>query len=175
MKTRADFFEFAGLHGVQGVGLELGVASGGFLYLAEKHTSPELKLIGVDSWEGERGLIEYRNALLLCDPAKTRLVRMTESQAAALFGPGHFDFIYVDLFAHEAEKLPEVLERWYPKLKPDGILAGDDYCRKDFPKVCDAVDAFAKAHGKYAAVFEYTPETDVYSQHPSWVLFDMPF
>lgn len=87
MATRADFFEFAGLHQRAGFGLELGVAGGGFLQRCLKHTG--MFMYGVDSWDTSgHGVDEYRQALKITaieNPRRTCLLRMQEHEACPLF------------------------------------------------------------------------------------------
>ena len=51
-------------------------------------------------------------------------------------------FIFIDA-AHDYDSVIQDLRAWYPKLKPDGFFAGDDYS-KDWPGVVQAVQEFAQ-------------------------------
>lgn len=54
------------------------------------------------------------------------LHRHTSSEALACFDDGSLDFVYID-GDHRYRAVREDLERAFQKLKPGGILAGDDY------------------------------------------------
>ena len=51
---------------------------------------------------------------------------MTSLEAADLFENNSLDFVYFDT-NHSFSYLTQELKKWYPKLKPGGILAGHDY------------------------------------------------
>ena len=54
------------------------------------------------------------------------VLRMYTSEAAAAIPDGSLDVVYVDA-RHDYCGVKEDLELYYPKLKPNGILAGHDY------------------------------------------------
>lgn len=53
------------------------------------------------------------------------MLRNLSSDAASLFKDNSLDFVYID-GNHMYEYVLEDLKLWYPKIKPGGILAGDD-------------------------------------------------
>ncbi len=53
------------------------------------------------------------------------------------------DIIYVDA-AHEYEPVKADIEKYWPLLKPGGIMFGDDYLLPNWPGVVKAVDEFCK-------------------------------
>jgi predicted O-methyltransferase YrrM len=61
--------------------------------------------------------------------------------AAELFADGTVDFIFIDANHNEAAVLAD-LEAWFPKLKPNGLIAGHDYVRDPYSSVVKAVNAF---------------------------------
>jgi predicted O-methyltransferase YrrM len=69
--------------------------------------------------------------------------RQTSLDAVHAFPDNYFDWIYID-GNHLYEHVKKDLECYYPKVRPNGIIAGDDYC---FPGWWDdgvtrAVDEF---------------------------------
>jgi predicted O-methyltransferase YrrM len=68
---------------------------------------------------------------------KIKHLRMTSVEAAKYFDDGECDFIFIDA-AHDYDNVKADIAAWLPKLKPDGILAGHDYC-DNFPGVRKAV------------------------------------
>jgi predicted O-methyltransferase YrrM len=52
--------------------------------------------------------------------------RLPSAEAALRFPDGHFDFVYIDGDHHE-QKVREDLAAWGPKVRPGGIIGGDDY------------------------------------------------
>jgi hypothetical protein len=54
-----------------------------------------------------------------------------------------FDFVYVDA-SHDYDSVTRDLETWYPKVKNNGIIAGDDYCQ-GWKDVILAVNDFFKS------------------------------
>jgi hypothetical protein len=74
--------------------------------------------------------------------------RQTSLEAAASFADHHFDWVYVD-GDHSYKAAKDDIEAWFPKVKPHGIIAVDDYGWKDEAgtlSVKRAVDEFIKEH-----------------------------
>ncbi len=109
---------------------EVGVHEGQFSEAILCVTRPT-KLHLIDPWKymtekrmDRRGLAAPPRA------AKTRWTfavhRGFSSYVASTFTDGYFDWVYVD-GNHLYEYVKQDLELFYPKLKPGGVLAGDDY------------------------------------------------
>ena len=71
------------------------------------------------------------------------LHRTLSHEVAPLFPDGHFDWIYVDA-SHFYDDVKRDLHAFFPKLKPGGYIAGDDYDRRGIwdHGVTRAVDEF---------------------------------
>jgi len=126
------------------IGVELGVASAEFSKrLLTKNES--LFLYGIDMWAGDRGhdTAQYKHALkeLLPFYRRSSLIRAKFDEMVSLFEDEYFDFVYVDGYAHNGEEGGKTYRDWFPKVKPFGIIAGDDY-HSDWPLVVKAVDEF---------------------------------
>jgi len=128
------------------IGLELGVASGGFSkrLLSENES---LFLYGIDMWAGDRGhdTAQYRHALKELSPfyRRSSLIRAKFDEMVPLFEDEYFDFVYVDGYAHTGEEGGQTYKDWFSKVKPFAIIAGDDY-HSDWPLVVKAVDEFLR-------------------------------
>jgi GR25 family glycosyltransferase involved in LPS biosynthesis/cephalosporin hydroxylase len=59
-------------------------------------------------------------------------------EAAKNYKDGSIDFIFLD-GDHSYEGLCRDLEAWLPKLKPGGVIAGDDINNEDFPDVAKSI------------------------------------
>ena len=55
------------------------------------------------------------------------------------FSDKYFDFIYIDA-SHRYEDVKRDIECYLPKLKKDGIIAGHDYHKSEWPGVVQAVN-----------------------------------
>jgi len=55
--------------------------------------------------------------------------RRPSLECAAVFPDNYFDWIYVDA-NHQYEYVTKDLETYYSKMKPGGLVAGDDYARR---------------------------------------------
>lgn len=156
----------APLQGQANVGIELGVAAG--IFSARMVQSGRFaQFFGVDVYGDLHDTTQYKEALRrvgLLAPYK--LLRMTFDDAAELFDEAFFDFIYVDGYAHTGEEGGETLLKWYRKLKPGGVMAGDDY-HPDWPLVQWAVNDFVRQLGVELMVTERT-EDRAYCAYPSW-------
>jgi len=74
--------------------------------------------------------------------------RSGSAEAAAQFDDGYFDWVYID-GNHLYEFVLRDLESYYPKVKPRGFIAGDDYGVEGWwhDGVTRAVDEFAARGG----------------------------
>lgn len=66
-------------------------------------------------------------------------LRMTSLEAARLFEDESLDFVFLDA-DHRFEHVRDDIIAWLPKLKPGGMIAGDDYGNPQWPGVAQAVD-----------------------------------
>lgn len=82
--------------------------------------------------------------------------RLTSAEAADLFPTGHFEWIYID-GNHRYEFVRDDLASFYPKVKPGGVAAGDDYGLEGWwgDGVTRAVDEFVRETGTYLDVLEH--------------------
>lgn len=75
-----------------------------------------------------------------------KLLESDSAEAAGSFADGSVDFVYVDA-GHDRESVRRDIAAWLPKVKPGGVLAGDDYA-PEFPDVVSVVDEFFPADAK---------------------------
>lgn len=154
-----------------GVGVELGVAKGEFSN-ALLENSELAYLYSIDMWAGDRGhdIAQYREAIQRLDPHRTRnsVLKMRFEEALPLFPDGHFDFIYIDGYAGTGQDDGKTLEDWWPKLKPGGLFAGDDYSPR-YPLVVEVVNRFSLAYNVSICLIEPQVLDNEYSKQPSWL------
>lgn len=72
------------------------------------------------------------------------LYRNTSKQIAEYIFTGGLDWIYIDADHFDVYN---DLTNWYPHIKKGGIIMGDDYGCKGYPKVKKDVDRFCKERG----------------------------
>lgn len=73
---------------------------------------------------------------------RTTVLRCKSSDAARIIGP--CVGVLID-GSHNYEDVVHDIALWKPHVRPGGLLAGDDYCEKDFPGVVRAVkEAFGE-------------------------------
>lgn len=149
------------------VGIELGVAAGSFS--ARMVQSGRFsRFYGVDAYIDGHGVREYKAALVATGlRSDYRLLRMSFSQAVDLFPDQSFDFIYIDGYAHSGCEGGRTFAAWFPKLKPGGIMAGDDYDPKVWPLVVWAVHEAAAQLGVCLNVADLVLD-EPYNRFPSW-------
>lgn len=63
---------------------------------------------------------------------------MTSVKAAELYQDKSLDFVLIDA-NHDYEEVKKDILAWLPKIKPGGVIAGDDYNPTSFPGVVKAV------------------------------------
>lgn len=110
----------------------------------------------VDTWMGDvnGGTIPGRPSMLLeCAAniiaagvaASVRLIPALTVDAASWW-PGRVDFLYIDADHREASVRLD-LTTWWPKLRPGGLIAGDDYDNPLYPGVTKAWNDFERVRG----------------------------
>lgn len=155
-----------------GVGIELGVAEGSFSEKILTATqSTDFYLYSVDMWAGDRGhdVEQYKSAVKRLDPWKRRnsILKMMFEQALDLFPDNHFDFIYVDGYAHTGEADGQHFHDWWPKVKKGGVIGGDDY-HEDWPRVIPAVNQFAEHIKRRLYIIPNDVKSDMWGMYPTW-------
>ena len=157
------------LKGKDNIGLELGVAAGIFSSRAVR-SGKFSKYYGVDLYGDIHDTTQYIEALKYVglDSLNFTLVRMDFKSALDLFPDNFFDFVYVDGFAHTGEDGGDTLREWYAKVKPGGLLAGDDYHR-DWPLVIWAVNDLVSQVQTPLHILTKT-ETSEYCRYPTWFI-----
>ena len=149
------------------VGIELGVATGSFSARMVQ-SGRFARFVGVDVYGDGHNTAEYKKALQAVGLwSNYRLLRMTFDAALDLFPDQSFDFIYCDGYAHTGEEGARTLADWFAKLKPGGVMAGDDYDPDNWPLVVWAVHDAARQLNVPVFVTQMISE-DPYNRFPSW-------
>jgi len=71
---------------------------------------------------------------------RSQILKLYSAEASYLFKDEYFDFVFIDA-DHEQISVLKDMDYWWPKVKPEGILAGHDYSGIH-PGVKAAVDQF---------------------------------
>lgn len=66
------------------------------------------------------------------------IYRMPTVKAAEMFDANSVDFIWVDA-GHEYEDVRADIEAWWPKLKPNGVIGGDDLPMEGVKRAVDDI------------------------------------
>lgn len=122
--------------------VEVGVwrgKSAAFLAVEAANSGKGLKLALIDLWDGREMKHQApgedlfntvrRNLAPVLDgraPVEVELVRRDSAEAATLYPDGSAAFIFLDA-GHGYESVKRDLAAWLPKLKPGGLIAGDDW------------------------------------------------
>lgn len=136
VKNRIDLCELVREMGFSGEGVELGAGSGWFSHKILQYSRLR-RLYSVDPFDKpEESPISFRaDPSVYLDCLRTLLpfgdrsyvLRTLSDEAAKLFDDGAFDFVYIDANHWEPEVRNDV-EKWWPKVRRGGILAGHDWC-----------------------------------------------
>ena len=135
--------------------VEVGVFYGkGLVYLAQNQGGKNLKIYGVDPFISEPYLAVYQDSDIHSDEdfyercirnlfdagvgREVTLISLPSVRAAGLFEDASLDCVFID-GNHAAEAVEEDINTWRPKVRPGGILAGDDYV-PDLEGVVQVVD-----------------------------------
>jgi hypothetical protein len=127
------------------VGAEIGVWRGDFSDILLKQLEPK-QLYLVDPWPAPNvaGMYPHDSvadidaaeavyravASRFADEPRVSIVRATSRDGAASVPDRSLDWAYIDGL-HYYEDVRDDLEAWAPKLKPGGVLCGDDYFWRD--------------------------------------------
>jgi hypothetical protein len=139
------------------IGAEIGVAQG---YHAEMlcKANPNLKLYGIDAWQGYPGYLDFRGSRLAqfyeeakerLAPYRCELVRKFSMDAVKDWADSTLDFVYID-GAHDFKNVALDICEWSKKVRPGGIVYGHDFKRPTgnyINHVPDVVPAYCYAHG----------------------------
>jgi len=126
------------------------------------------QFFGVDVYGDTHDITEYKKALRTVGlRSNYHLLRMTFDDALDLFPDNFFDFIYVDGYAHTGEEGGRTLIDWYAKLKPGGVMAGDDYDAQRWPLVVWAVHHLVAQLGLSLKVTDQVQDA-AYNKFRSW-------
>lgn len=68
----------------------------------------------------------YNDVLHIVSMFDGTLVKSNSVDAAGKYPDGYFDIIYIDA-GHSEEDVDSDIAAWLPKLKPGGVICGDDY------------------------------------------------
>jgi hypothetical protein len=168
-KNRRNITTILNEHNLHGFGVEIGVKQGEFSkHLLFNWDCKQLYL--VDPWTSQSDCVydethhnhsdDYEKCKKNVEPftGKYQFVREYSHNAHMLFQNDYFDFIYID-GNHSHDAVKQDLNDWYPKLKPHGIICGDDYTVKPMDNVFGyefgvkkAVDEFALQHHKNVSI-----------------------
>lgn len=128
----------AGMFGELGfkTGVEIGVRDGGYS-LRLIRSIPALKLYGVDPYEPHKGYRDHvRKSTFegfekeahdkLDSYTNYTFLREYSSDALKRFNDNSLDFVYID-GDHSFYEATHDIEKWSQKVRPGGIVSGDDY------------------------------------------------
>lgn len=167
LTSREQFPDLLYQLGLNGIGVELGVAAGTYSNSLLEQSDLRV-LFSVDRWTDHHDDKEARSAhqLLSRHGLRSAVLKMTFEEASKLFANEAFDFIYLDGYAHLGQDGECTLTTWWNKLKPGGIFAGHDYHPK-WPKTIEVVDQFTNRYGLELFTTDEKPEI-LEHEFPSW-------
>ncbi len=104
----------------------------------------------VDTFEGssEHGIVnkdklytEFYNNVEPVRNAIGKIHIMKSVDAAKLYADNSLDFVFIDA-SHDYDNVSRDLAAWWPKIKMNGMIAGDDYSDSVWPGVVRGVNEF---------------------------------
>jgi GR25 family glycosyltransferase involved in LPS biosynthesis len=129
-----------------------------------KDSNKDIKFTTVDTWKGTDGeeihdtivggfggdiFSEFMENTMLSNNSKLfNVIKDTSENASNQFQHNSIDFIMLDA-GHTYDSLKSDLNFWYHKVKPGGVISGDDYGGSFFPGVTRAADEFFYNQAKH--------------------------
>ena len=129
------------------IGCEIGVYGGDFTERIVRINPPQ-KIYLIDPWQALVGMADDKYNQAHQDKRyqtvqnkfgnnpKIHIVRKSSDEAVSLFSDNFFDFIYID-GDHSYSQVKKDLENYFPKVKKNGLLCGDDYHLSEVKKAVD--------------------------------------
>lgn len=106
------------------------------------NSKKDIKFYCIDVWDGPHNTLDM---FLKCtDPVKEYITPIHSSSLVThnQFKDNSLKFVFIDS-SHQYEDVKNELEKWYPKVKKGGVLAGHDYHHTgEWAGVGKAVDEF---------------------------------
>jgi predicted O-methyltransferase YrrM len=124
--------------------LEMGVFDGkSAIKMARyiKSKSLRINFYLVDRWSEDIDYDRFSKNIVDCNVFDVVIpIRCESIKASIKFNEYYFDFIFID-GDHSYESVKNDIQAWYPKLKVNGIMAGDDYdpCHGGVIKAVDEI------------------------------------
>ena len=170
LSNRNQFGDLLKKKGLDGIGIEIGVATGNFSQILLEQTSLK-KIYFLDAWK-HFPTEEYKDP---CNASqkehdkiyaaivkrlapygdRVEIIRGDCTEEVNNFEDGYFDFLYIDA-NHEYQYIKRDIGDWYPKVKIGGVFAGHDYLiSNNIKKLCGvkkAVNEFCSEHNLEVSV-----------------------
>lgn len=155
-------------------GAEIGVLEGHYSEIL-LNTIPSLDLWCIDNWKNiaNREQIEHKARDVLL--GRATIIGKHSMDALEDFEDGELDFVYIDA-NHQYHSVLDDITGWAKKVRPGGIIAGDDYF--DIPGskwgVVKAVKDYWSTHQTndgYLHTTEWDFNQDIEDTHPQWWFF----
>lgn len=143
----------------KGIGVEVGVANGDFaeIILANPKVTG---LFGVDLYEPHKGYQDYTRGTTFNNMRKNSAEKLKHfgqrhafiykfsMDAVKDFANNSLDFVYIDA-NHSYKTVFEDITEWAKRVRPGGVIAGDDYTPSIKPNngVIRAVNEYAEKNG----------------------------
>jgi len=122
-----------------------------------KESGKTINFTAIDTWKGTDDEILHQNivgsyggdifsefmenTILSKNYKGLNLIKDTSENASQQFPMCSIDYMMIDA-GHDYDSVKEDLNRWYPKIKPGGIISGDDFATNIFEGVTQAVGEY---------------------------------
>ena len=92
-------------------------------------------------------------------------IRSSSVEASKLYEDNSLDFVFIDA-AHDYKSVYDDLVAWFPKVKPNGIIAGHDYFDPSVPENVNKFDGLRNAVDTF---FNYSPKLQTNKTEFCWL------
>lgn len=150
-------------------GAEIGVLEGHYSEILFKNIT-DLHLLCIDNWKNIANREAIREAAQeRLSNYKAVIIHKHSMDALANVQDNSLDFVYIDA-NHQYHSVMNDIKGWTKKVRPGGIVSGDDYYEIPGSKwgVIPAVNDYVKEHGYDLNVTEWDKSLPEEDSHPQF-------
>jgi hypothetical protein len=151
-ESRSDIVRLAG---PGCIGIELGTGNTNFCTSVLEQCEIEF-LYTVDEYTNQLNSMRHAFSTISMYRTKATLILASFTEAAEYFNDESFDWIYIEGSAYDWRQENQTFNKWWPKLKPNGIFAGNKYDMSSYPLLIKKLHTFALEESRDINIVDFS-------------------